>query len=46
MFRKFHASNLALKSDHFGIEMNIDKVLINTEVELKSDHFGIEMQPQ
>ena len=32
-----------LKSDHFGIEMNIEFMHVNYTVQLKSDHFGIEI---
>ena len=32
-----------LKSDHFGIEINMSLEELLEEAELKSDHFGIEM---
>ena len=34
-----------LKSDHFGIEIDLELLLNNTILELKSDHFGIEIVP-
>ena len=37
------ANPVALKSDHFGIEIGIEEGVAGFEVGLKSDHFGIEM---
>jgi len=35
---------LRLKSDHFGIEIELEDVDYSPMDELKSDHFGIEMK--